>query len=117
MYKCDQYPDSVLVKKKSSASGVLELVAKPVEAFVEAVTSRCYRALDVPFLAPHLIQSQLVGELPRIQSSSKVLFVGINQKDAILELLRVHEMVELLPVLRPLSPDQVPTQLLTHITG
>ena len=38
MYKCDQYPDSVLVKKKSSASGVLELVAKPVEAFVEAVT-------------------------------------------------------------------------------
>ena len=36
MYKCDQYPDLVLVK--NSASGVLELVAKPVEAFVEAVT-------------------------------------------------------------------------------
>ena len=35
MYKCDQYPDLVLVK--NSASGVLELVAQPVKTFVEAV--------------------------------------------------------------------------------
>ena len=35
MYKCDQYPDLVLVK--NSASGILELVAQPVKTLVEAV--------------------------------------------------------------------------------
>ena len=37
MYKCDQYPDLVLMKKENLTGGVLELVAQPVQTLVEAV--------------------------------------------------------------------------------
>ena len=95
MYKCDQYPDLVLVK--NSASGVLELVAQPVETLVEAVTRGGTGGLDwkkvktkvfdetqshlnVPVSVPQAVQTQLVSDLGGVHCIRQVLLVGEDQQ-------------------------------------
>ena len=96
MYKCDQYPDLVLVK--NSASGVLELVAQPVETLVEAVTRGGTGGLDrkkvktkvfdetqshlnVPVSVSQAVKAQLVRDLCGVHCIWQILLVGEDQQN------------------------------------
>lgn len=52
---------------------VLELVAEPVEALVEAVTRGGARRLDVPVAVAQRVQAQLVRHLSRVHRIREIL--------------------------------------------
>ena len=105
MYKCDQYPDLVLVK--NSASGVLELVAQPVKTLVETVArggTGCLKEkkvktsvfqeisyfgpyqvnsshLNVPVSVSQAVKTQLVRDLCCVHCIRQILLVSEDQQN------------------------------------
>merc|ERR1711872_34101 len=66
---------------------VLQRVGEPVESLVQSLAVGGAGGLDVPVPVPHVLQAQLLGQLRRLQSVRKILFVGEYKQDSISEFI------------------------------
>merc|ERR1719510_2402662 len=83
----------------SSASGVLELVAKPVEAFVEAVTRGGAGCLDVPVSVSQAVKTQLVRDLCGVHGIWQILLVREDQQNRLPQFVLCKHSHQFLPCL------------------
>ena len=72
------------------------MLAEPVESLVESVSSDCAGSLDVPGLASDGVEAELVSDFWGGHGSWKILLVGVNEDDSVLEFLIIDHFVELL---------------------
>jgi hypothetical protein len=75
------------------------VLAEPVEAFEETVTTHGTGGLDEPGATADGVEAKLVGDLGAAHGSGQVLLVGEDEENGVLELLFGKHLVELVTVL------------------
>lgn len=69
---------------------------QPIETLIETVSSSSASGLDVPLASAERVQAELVGDLRDGHGVRKILLVGEDKNDDVLELLLPKHLVEFL---------------------